>query len=155
MTSGAKMRPAMLGICMALAAVILGWNATEGGAMSAQQNKCGDDATKLSEMFRTLFAAETPPDILSCSAGGTPWASFSHVSAEVAPASFDGIAGFEPLNDPGWFPMDLMPDDYRRAFEGADWTKVLSAQSFDPQTKARIFLIRSPDDRAFIVTTSE
>ncbi|TKW65032.1 MAG: hypothetical protein DI616_16815 [Paracoccus denitrificans] len=106
-------------------------------------------------MLRKLFSVEQDPEILSCSAGSTPWASFSYLSAEVTPGSFDGIDGFKPLNDPGWFPMDLMPDDYRGAFEGADWTAVNWTQSFDRSTGARIFLIKSPDNKAFVVVTSE
>lgn len=124
--------------------------------MSTQQGTCDQESRgKISEMLQSIFSIEQPPKIISCYGGGTAWASFSYLSAEVAPASFDSIAGFEPLNDPAWFPMDLLAENHRGAFEGADWSRVMYRESFHPQTKARIFLIRSPDDRAFIVTTSE
>ena len=157
MIGGMRLRPLIWGIGIAaLAALILVWNATEGSTMSTQQGACAPDSRdKISEVFQAAFPAAQAPKVMSCDGDSTAWASFSHISAELVPASLSGLQGLEPLNDPGWFPMDLMDAQYRGAFGGADWTKVTSLESFDPVTKARIFLINAPDKRSFALITSE
>lgn len=140
----------------ALSALAFLGNAIEGNTMTPQSGSCVESSrNKISEMFRSAFSIETAPEVISCEESSTAWASFSSLSAELTPQSVNGVQGMKPLGDPAWFPMDLLSDRYRGAFEDADWSKVTYAESFDPATKARIFLINSPDKRSFVVITSE
>ena len=145
--------------CLSLTILIVAmyiWNVSEGNTMKTQTGGCAkDDRDKIAEMLHTVFSVKQEPDVISCGGGSTAWASFSHISAEITPASISEISGFESLNDPAWFPMDLFEDEYQRAFDGVDWSKVTSHASFDPVTRARVFLINSTDGRSFVLITSE
>lgn len=126
-------------------------------AMAGEQNDCTQDTREQIEqaVLKAFPDSDITLAILSCHEGGTPFASFSHFSAEVETESIGSVGGMQPVGDPAWLPFDLMPGVYRQSFEGVDWQKVNYAEANDPDSGARVFLITRPDGRSFVLVTSE
>lgn len=148
----------MLSGAMAVVVALLLPNVMNGEvSMQDEAHSCTvEDSAQIEQVIRDAFPdARQKPKILSCDAGGTPFASFSHISAELVPDSVRDLTEFMPVGDPGWIPMSLLSDSYQPVFEGADWNKVTYAESFDEKTGARVFVMNTPDDRSFVLITSE
>lgn len=126
-------------------------------SMQDEAHSCAvEDSAQIEQIISAAFPdARQNPKILSCDSGGTPFASFSHISAELVPDSVRHLTKFILVGDPGWIPMSLLSDSYQPAFEGADWNKVTYAEASDKKTGARVFVINTPDDRSFVLITSE
>ncbi|MDO5622980.1 MAG: hypothetical protein Q4G24_16155 [Paracoccus sp. (in: a-proteobacteria)] len=126
-------------------------------SMQDEAHSCAvEDRARIEQMISAALPdARQKPKIWSCDSGDTPFASFSHISAELTPDSVRDLTDFMPVGDPGWIPMSLLSDSYKPAFEAADWDKVTYAESFDERTEARVFVMNTPDDRSFVLITSE
>lgn len=124
---------------------------------SPSNTHCSEqDRRKIADAIGLAFNDKVSDiNIISCRHGGTPFSSFSHISAEVDPVSINSISDFQPLIDPAWIPIDLLGNEYLQSFQNTDWEKVTYTESFDPNTLARIFLINAQNGKSFIIITSE